>query len=203
MISYSLNLKKLKKLYINLIIYCMIKKNLMTNLPLFSYYILALILILLLLVLLGKYAKQYFWSRKQILSPRTISIVDVLDSILRVISNVDITEYKIKTLITKISNIIVSAKFGYCSKVPNIKYDHYIEKERAVYENEWLKEWICHTSNITKTYSVFLQVRHKFNLLLKIKQKNITESLLIYDALIKINEWIVSQSDHDVSIIIT
>ena len=170
----------------------------MANLVLLLYYIIALLV---------KLAKQSFWSEKKILSPRSISIIDVLESIMRVLCDGSSTDYKIKALITEASNIIISAKFGYCSKVPNNKYDQYIEKERAVYENEWLKNWCEKSSNIIKTCYVFSQVKQKFqnifDLLSEVEQKNVTYTILIHDALIKINEWMMFQTDYEVSILVT
>jgi hypothetical protein len=189
-----------KFIYINFIIYCIIEnEGLMANLILLTYYIIAL------LVKLVELVKQPFWSKKQILSPKSISIIDVLEAILTVFCEVDSTDYKIKALITEAIHIIVSAKFGYCSKVPNIKYDKEKERdrERAIYENEWLENWFKNPSNITKTYFVFLQVEQKFHLLSEIKQINDTDKDLIHDALKKIDEWMVSQTVYDVSILVT
>jgi hypothetical protein len=180
------------------------------NIGLLSNYILAIllcILLALLVILLVKLVillvKKLFWSGKQILSPtydlHQISIVNVLEAILRVLCDVDTTDYNIKTLISDASNIIISAKFGYCSSKSNRKYD----KKRSIYENKWLEDWTKYPSNITKTYSVFLQVRHKFHLLSEIEQINDTDKDLIHNALTKIDMWLMSQSDHDTTILIT
>ena len=197
----------------------------MTSITLLASYIIAILLSILLVKivrLLGKQVKKYLFSRKQIVSSQivssqiiSISIIDVLEAILRVLCEVDrvsfgdsracliktgcTTDNKIKKLITEIHNIIVNAKFGYCSKIPNLLY----VQDRAIYENEWLKNWCKHPSNITKTYSAFLQIRCKLNLLSEIEQINNTDMKLIQDALKKIDMWLMSQTDHDISIIVT
>jgi hypothetical protein len=184
----------------------------MVSITTFTYYILAILLAILLvklIKLLDNKVKKYFLSKKQDINHQTsiyISIVDVLETILEVLCKVDsvserdsITDNKIKALITDAYNIVISAKFGYCSKVSNLNN----EQDRAIYENEWLNNWCEYPSNITKTYSVFLQVKQKLHLLSEVEQINNTDINLINDALIKIDEWMISQTDYDVSILVT
>jgi hypothetical protein len=176
----------------------------MISIDLLLYYILAIlvailvtILIVIVIILIVKLLRKLV--KKSSCSLEQISIVNVLEAILRVVCEVGTDDYITKDLITETSNIIINAKFGYCSKIPNIKYD----KKRAVYEKEWLEVWTKQRSNITKTSSVFLQVKHKFYLLSEVEQINDTDKYLIHDALKKIDEWLMSQTDYDISIIVT
>jgi hypothetical protein len=186
----------------------------MASITTFSYYILAIIIAILLVKLirlLDNKVKQSFLPEKQdinVNNQTSISIVDVIDTILEVLCEVDrvskedsissITDNKIKALITDTYNIVISAKFGYCSKIPNLKNN----QDRAIYENEWLDNWYKNPSNITKTYSVFSQIKQNFHLLSEVKQENVTDMKLIQDALIKIDRWMMSQTDYDVSILV-
>jgi hypothetical protein len=144
-------------------------------------------------------------SKKQVVIHQvSISIVDVLDVILEVLCKIgtdSTTDNKIKVLISEAYNIVISAKFGYCSKIPNLLYVQ--DKDRAIYEKEWLKKWYEQPSNITKTYFVFSQVRQKFYLLSEVEQRSVSDMKIIQDALVKIDEWMMSQTDYDVSILVT